>query len=166
MRNIVNPPKINIRTDLRPGDLGYVACLHGRIYNEECGYGRGFESYVLEGLAAFLREYDPSRDRVWVCEDGSQIVGFLSGVHRDHAIQLRYFILLPEYRGFGLGKKLMQSFTAYMKEIKCSRAYLWTTREQETAIALYERFGFRLREEVPSESFDKVLVEQRYDMEL
>lgn len=166
MRNTVNSGNIKIRTGLRPGDLGYIAYLHGKIYDEECGYGRGFESYVLEGLAVFLREYDPSKDRVWICEDGNKIVGFLSGVYRDHAVQLRYFILSPEYRGHGLGKKLMQSFMAYMKEIKCPRAYLWTTREQETAIALYERFGFRLSEEVPSESFDKPLVEQRYDMEL
>ncbi|MGS2761964.1 N-acetyltransferase family protein [Sinomicrobium sp. M5D2P9] len=166
MQNPVNQTNIEIRTDLLPGDLGYVACLHGKIYNKECGYGRGFESYVLEGLAVFLREYDSSKDRVWICEDGNKMVGFLSGVYRDHAVQLRYFILLPEYRGLGLGKKLMQSFIAYMKEIKCPGAYLWTTKEQETAIALYKRFGFRLSEEVPSESFGKSLVEQRYDMEL
>lgn len=157
---------IKIRTELRSGDLGYVAWLHGKIYNEECGYGRGFESYVLEGLAEFLREYDQAEDRVWICEDGQTMVGFLLGVRREGVVQLRYFILLPEYRGLGLGRKLMQSFMDYIKETGCSKAYLWTTREQETAIGLYESYGFRLTEEVPSETFGKHLVEQRYDLEL
>lgn len=44
---------IVIRTDLLPGDLGYVAYLHGRLYKEECNYGIGFEAYVAKGLAEF-----------------------------------------------------------------------------------------------------------------
>ncbi|MBC9795538.1 GNAT family N-acetyltransferase [Sinomicrobium weinanense] len=156
---------VKIRTELRPGDLGYVAWLHGKIYDQECGYGRGFESYVLEGLAEFLRDYDPAKDRVWICEDRSEMVGFLLAARHGDAIQLRYFILLPDYRGLGLGKELMQSFIGFMKETGCFKAYLWTTREQEAAIGLYERYGFRLTEEVPSETFGKHLVEQRYDLE-
>lgn len=30
---------IVIRTDLRPGDIGYIIYLHGRLYKEECDYG-------------------------------------------------------------------------------------------------------------------------------
>ncbi|UGU16884.1 GNAT family N-acetyltransferase [Sinomicrobium kalidii] len=166
MERTVKTPDIEIRTTLQPGDLGYIAYLHGKIYDEECGYGPGFESYVLQGLAEFLKEYDPVKDRVWICEDHRKIIGFLCGVFRDGMVQLRYFILLPECRGLGLGKKLMQSFINYMKEIGCGKAYLWTTREQETAIALYKKYGFRLIEEVPSEAFNKPLVEQRYDLQL
>ncbi|HVS92563.1 MAG TPA: GNAT family N-acetyltransferase [Mucilaginibacter sp.] len=157
---------IIIRTELLPGDLGYVAYLHGDIYARECGYGRNFEGYVLESLGEFAHQYDPAKDRVWICEHDGRIIGFLAGVHRGGCVQLRYFIFLPKYRGLGLGKKLMDSFIAYMKELGITKAYLWTTNEQHTATALYMRYGFKLTEEKPSTTFDKVLTEQRYDLEL
>ena len=157
---------ISIRTNLLPGDLGYVARLHGQIYYDECGYGPSFEGYVLETLGEFSRNYDPAKDRVWFCGHQGKIIGFLFGVHRGDRAQLRYFILLPEYRGIGLAKKLMDSFMVWMKEQCLTKAYLWTSNEQQTAISLYKKYGFRLTEEKPSMAFDKKLTEQMYELEL
>ncbi|HWD87612.1 MAG TPA: GNAT family N-acetyltransferase [Mucilaginibacter sp.] len=157
---------ITIRTDLQPGDLGYVAYLHGKIYAEECGYGLNFEGYVLESLGEFAHQYDPVKGRVWICEHGGRMIGFLAGVHRGDSAQLRYFIFLPEYRRIGLGKKLMDSFMDYLRELSITKAYLWTTNEQYTATALYTRYGFKLTEEKSSTAFDKQLTEQRYDLDL
>lgn len=162
----IKPGEIDIRTTLLPGDLGYIAFLHGKVYAEECSYGLNFEGYVLESLGEFAHQYNPAKDRVWICEHLGKIVGFLAAVHRGQSAQLRYFILLDEYRGIGLGKKLMDSFMKYLGEQKLSNAYLWTTNEQHTATALYKRYGFRLTEEKPSNAFDKPLTEQRYDLKL
>ena len=166
MAPTIDQKAIRIRTKLEPGDLGYIAYLHGRVYDREHQYGLGFESYVLEGLGEFGHRYDPDKDRVWVCEYGQEMVGFLVGVHREDALQLRYFILLPEYRGLGLGKRLMEEFMEYVRVSGYRRAYLWTTNEQRAAIALYTRHGFVLTEEKPSESFDKPLVELKYEVAL
>ncbi|HTI57960.1 helix-turn-helix domain-containing GNAT family N-acetyltransferase [Mucilaginibacter sp.] len=160
----IKPDEINIRTTLLPGDLGYIAFLHGKVYAEECSYGLNFEGYVLESLGEFAHQYNPYKDRVWICEHLGKIVGFLAAVNRGQSAQLRYFILLEEYRGMGLGKKLMDSFMEYLKEQRLSAAYLWTTNEQQTATALYKRYGFQLTEEKPSKAFDKELTEQRYDL--
>jgi GNAT superfamily N-acetyltransferase len=155
---------ISIRTELLPGDLGYVAYLHGRIYTQENEYGLGFEGYVLKGLGEFALGYDPAKDRVWVCESGGRMVGFLLGMRREEAAaQLRYFILLPEYRGGGIGKQLMQRFMDWLRECGYRRAFLWTTHEQEAAAALYLRHGFRLTAEKESAAFGKPLRERRYD---
>ena len=161
---------VTIRTTVEPGDLGYIAYLHGRIYDNENQYGLGFESYVLEGLGEFGARYDPAKDRVWVCEHGREKVGFLVGVSRgedindaSRALQLRYFILLPEYRGMGLGKRLMDAFMEFVRERGYRKAYLWTTNEQHAAISLYSRYGFRLTEEKESMAFDKPLVERKYE---
>lgn len=162
----LNPSEIHIRTRLLPGDLGYVAYLHGKIYSEESGYGFDFETYVMGGLHEFAEQYDPEKDRVWICEHRQKIVGFLMGFRREDAIQLRYFILLPGYRGLGLGKKLMNLFMDFLNEKKVKKAYLWTTEEQETAIALYKRYGFRLTREKISDLFGKRLTERRYDLDL
>lgn len=160
---MINKDDIQIRTLLLPGDLGYVAYLHGWIYSKECGYGLNFERYVLEGLGEFSRQYIPLRDRVWICEYNEKIVGFLAGVNRGDSVQLRYFIVVPEFRSFGLGKRLMALFMEYLKELNIQHAYLWTTNEQAVASSLYTRHGFRLTEEKASTVIDKPLIEQRYD---
>mgnify|MGYP000721559663 CR=1 FL=1 len=158
---------ISIRTDLQPGDLGYVIYLHGSMYGAEYQYGISFETYVAKGMYEFYSQYDPEMDRVWICEDNNRIIGFLLGMHRENqALQLRYFILLPEYRGIGLGKKLMELYMEFLREKNYRSTYLWTTHEQETAALLYKRFGFELTEEKPSDAFGKELKEQRYDLHL
>ena len=156
--------EVTIRTELLPGDLGFVAYLHGLIYTRENDFGLGFEGYVLKGLGEFALGYDPAKDRVWVCEAEGRMVGFLLGMRREEGVvQLRYFILLPEYRGVGLGKRLMGLFMEWLRQSGYRRCYLWTTDEQETAAALYLRHGFRLTEEKETAGFGKVLIERRYD---
>jgi ribosomal protein S18 acetylase RimI-like enzyme len=158
---------ISIRTELKAGDLGYVVYRHGKLYAEENGYGIAFEAYVAAGLAEFYRLYAAEKDRVWVCEDKDEIVGFLLLMHRSETTaQLRYFYLEPKARGIGLGNKLMQLFMDFLKEKNYQAAYLWTTNEQTAAAALYERYGFKQTEEKESDAFGKPLVEQRFDLYL
>lgn len=156
---------ISIRTELEPGDLGFVIYRHGTLYARENDYGIAFEAYVARGLAEFYHAYDPAKDRVWVCETGGEIVGFLLLMHRpDEAAQLRYFYLEPEVRGIGLGGFLMRLFMDFLKAKGYKSAYLWTTDEQTAAAALYERHGFRLTQEKESNAFGKKLIEQRFEL--
>ncbi|MDM8174534.1 MULTISPECIES: GNAT family N-acetyltransferase [Olivibacter] len=157
---------ITIRTNLLPGDLGYIAYMHGQLYAHEMGYGLNFEAYVLEGLSEFAKQYNPEKDGIWICEDAGKIVGFLMAFVRQDKVQLRYFILAPAYRGLGLGKKLMNLFIEFMMNNNYKKAYLWTTDEQLSAISLYMRYGFVLTEEFSSETFGKKLIERRYDLNL
>jgi ribosomal protein S18 acetylase RimI-like enzyme len=165
MKSKIDPNEISIRTTLQPGDLGYVIYRHGKLYSDEYGYGVSFESYVAGGLAEFYKSYDPSMDRVWVAEHNGLIVGFLLLMHREeNAAQLRYFYLEADYRGIGLGKKLMSLYMEFLRSRNYKSSYLWTTNELPAAAALYKKAGFRLTEEKESTAFGKDLKEQRYDL--
>ena len=156
---------IAIRTDLRPGDIGMIVHLHGAYYGREHGFGIAFETYVALGLHEFYERYDPGRDRVWICEHGGAIIGSLVLMHRDgNAAQLRYYLVMPGYRGMGLGRRLMELFMRSMTDCGYRSAFLWTVDELPAAAAMYRRFGFRLTEEKPSTAFGKPLKEQRYDL--
>jgi GNAT superfamily N-acetyltransferase len=156
---------IQIRTQLKPGDLGYVIYRHGKLYGDEYNYGVSFETYVGAGMYEFYKNYNPEMDRVWICEDNSIIVGFVLLMHRENnTAQLRYFYLEPGYRGIGLGKKLMQLYMDFLKDKCYQSSYLWTTHELQTAASLYTRHGFTLTEEKESTAFGKSLKEQRYDL--
>jgi ribosomal protein S18 acetylase RimI-like enzyme len=155
---------ITIRTQIRPGDLGYIIYLHGIYYQAEFSYGVPFESYVAGGLHAFYRSWDPGRERVWICEHREKIIGILLLADRGHSAQLRYFLITPEYRGIGLGNKLMQLYMDFLGECGYQSSYLWTTHELYAAAHLYKKHGFRFTEEIPSTNFGKAVREQRYDL--
>lgn len=158
--------EIAVRNVLKPGDLGQIAAIHGELYARECGYGVNFEAYVLKGLGELAQEYDATKDKVWLCGHQERLIGCLVAQHRLAALQLRYFIFLPEYRGIGLGKMLMSEFIAFMKSGGYRNAYLWTTDEQQSAVALYEKHGFVLTEEKRSDAFGKELTERKYELDL
>ena len=162
----VSLENISIRTDLHPGDLGYVIYLHGALYGREYGYGIQFESYVAKGLSEFYESYDPKRSRVWVCEHNDRMIGFLLLMDRGKAAQLRYFLIEPEYRGIGLGSKLLTLYMDFLHKCSYKESYLWTTHELSAAASLYKRLGFKLTEEKESTTFGKPLTEQRYDLVL
>jgi DNA-binding MarR family transcriptional regulator/N-acetylglutamate synthase-like GNAT family acetyltransferase len=156
---------ISIRNTMVPSDLGYVVYLHGLLYGIEYGYGIEFEMYVAHGLYEFFQNYDQKKDRVWICEHDKRMIGFLLLMHRDNdAAQLRLFLIEPEYRGIGLGKKLMELFLDFLHRCHYQSAYLWTTHELYAAASLYTRYGFELTEEKESNTFGKLLREQRYDL--
>jgi len=164
--NKVSLDDIFIRTELRPGDLGYVTYLHGSLYHREYNYGLQFEGYVAKGLCEFYEKYTPDRNRIWACEHRDRIIGFLLLMDRGDAAQLRYFLLEPEYRGMGLGSKLMNLYMDFLHACRYRESYLWTTHELTTAALLYKRHGFKLTEEKESSAFGKPLREQRYDLQV
>jgi GNAT superfamily N-acetyltransferase len=161
--NAVSLNDITIRTTLQPGDIGYVIYLNGALYKQEYDYGISFEVYVAEGLCEFYHNYDPTKDRVWIAEHYGRMVGFILLMHRPQAAQLRYFLIHPDYRGIGLGKKLMELYMEFLVQRGYTASYLWTTNELTTAASLYHKHGFTLTEEKPSTAFGKAVVEQRYD---
>jgi ribosomal protein S18 acetylase RimI-like enzyme len=163
--NKIKLDEVEIRMDLRPGDLGYVTYMHGHLYQQEYNYGIGFEAYVAQGFYEFYQNLNKDLDRVWIAEHRGKIVGFLLLMHREPGeAQLRYFILDPGYRGIGLGKKLSLLYMEYLMKKGYKRSYLWTTHELFAAANIYRKMGFRLTEEIASEAFGKPLKEQRYDL--
>jgi ribosomal protein S18 acetylase RimI-like enzyme len=100
---------MNIRTDIRPGDIGLLIYLHGVLYAREYKLDHTFEGYVAAGLGEFAKSYDERRDRLWLAEEGGRIVGSIAIVGQtDGAAQLRWFLVDPEARGVGLGRRLLQ----------------------------------------------------------
>jgi GNAT superfamily N-acetyltransferase len=138
--------------------------MHGKLYSREYGYGLQFETYVAKGLCEFYEKYNPARNRIWACEHEDRTIGFLLLVDRGKAAQLRYFLIEPEYRGLGLGSRLLNLYMDFLRGCGYHESYLWTTHELTAAASLYKRFGFRLTEEKASTSFGKPLREQRYEL--
>ena len=158
---------VSIRCDLRPGDAGTLIHLHGWIYDRECGYDHGFEGYVCKTLYEFFEKYSPQKDRFWFAEAGGQMIGAIAIVgHTKAKAQLRWFILHPDYRGQGLGSRLMGEAMAYCREKGYKDIFLYTTKDQRTAIRMYEKAGFQIVSENERDMWGKRLTELMFELHL
>ncbi|HEU5139815.1 MAG TPA: GNAT family N-acetyltransferase [Bacillales bacterium] len=149
----------------QPGDIGYVAYLHGKIYEETYGFGQTFEYYVLKGLTEFLES--PEGGGLWIAEVNGEIAGSIAITQYDQRqAQLRWFIMAEHHQGLGIGKKLMDQAIVYCKESGYERVFLWTVNTLEAARYLYQKYGFQLLEEKTNETWtDDPLVEELWNLD-
>lgn len=157
---------ITIRTDIRPGDIGYITYMHGWTYQEEYGYSTAFEGYVAESFNKFLINYNPENDRLWCAEHNENIIGCIGIVGCGESAQLRWFLIAPHYRNIGLGKKLLQESLDFVKAKNYKRVYLDTTNDLDKAISMYKKIGFVKKLEKPNNSWREGLTELEFEMEL
>lgn len=157
---------IIIRTELLAGDIGFITYLHAWIYKEEYGYSELFEGYVAESLCKFIRDYNPSKDRLWCAQHNGNIIGCIGIIDRGECAQLRWFLIDPHYRSLGLGKKLLQEALTFAKEKEYKRIYLLTCNDLDTAIGMYERVGFVKKAEEAHKLWREDLMELTFELQL
>jgi GNAT superfamily N-acetyltransferase len=153
-----------IRHILQPGDLGMVVHLHGVHYWREYGLDVTFEPYVAKPLADFVLS---GAGRIWIAEEGARVAGSIAMVDAELGVgQLRWFLVTPEARGTGLGKRLLDAALGYARERGFRRIYLWTFANLDGALRLYERAGFTVTDRKTDFVWGAERTELRMDLEL
>lgn len=155
---------ITIDAGYRPGAIGAVAALHGRHYSASHGFDQVFEAKVARELGEFVCRLDPARDRLWLAVRGDQVVGSIvvDGSERAGSVaHLRWFILSPEARGHGLGRRMMRAAMEFCRATGFESAYLWTLADLDAAIHLYEVEGFQVVERLQGSQWGKPVAEVR-----
>ncbi len=161
------PEGFTVRTSLKPGDLGYITYLHGKIYAEEYDFDTSFEPYVARPMSEFSLAEDKSRQCIWIVEYMDKIVGSVAIVDSgENEAQLRWLLLTEETRGKGLGKLLVEEALDFCRSKGFDTVYLWTIDALPAARALYIKNGFQLTEEIKHKMWGIEVNEQRYDLRL
>jgi GNAT superfamily N-acetyltransferase len=157
---------VTVRTSPRPGDLPAIVRLHGTVYPCEHGFDATFESYVAGPLAEFLAAA-PDRGRLWVAEREGRVIGCIAIVPATpETAQLRWFLVEPQARGAGLGRRLLNEALAFCRQCGYTSVFLWTVSALTPAARLYRAAGFQLAEERPGRLWGVDVVEQRYELPL
>ena len=109
---------------------------------KECGWNASFKAYVAGPLIDWFKNASP-RNRLWIAEQNSKLVGCVAivAVTADIA-QLRYLLVAPEFRGRGLGKRLLTEAIGFTKEQRYAKIILWTEQSLKAAAHLYAAAGF------------------------
>jgi DNA-binding MarR family transcriptional regulator/GNAT superfamily N-acetyltransferase len=152
---------------LQPGDIGWVVSRHGTIYGQEFGWDNTIEALTAEIAAAFVRNFDPARERCWIAERNGQNVGCVFLVREDDATaRLRLLLVDPSARGLGIGTRLVEECIRFAKVTGYRRLTLWTHRVLTAARNVYMGRRFTLSREWTHDDFGKTLVAETWDLDL
>lgn len=151
-----------------PGAIGQVAELHGLHYIKSHGLGLVFEAKVAGALADLMLRFDPAYDFFRTVRRDGRLVGSIAveGDRSGAEARLRYFILAPDARGRGLGRRLLSEAMTFCRERGFAHVYLTTLAGLDAAARLYREAGFTLTHEEQGEQWGRRLVEQRMDLDL
>ncbi len=159
-------PAVVLR-QLAIGDAGWLIQQHAEIYAGEEGFDASFEPLVADILSDHMRNRDPACERAWIAARGPERLGSIFCVREDATTaKLRLFLLVPDARGLGLGKRLIRTCIAYARDKGYARMRLWTHASHRAACALYAAHGFDLTDSRPVRSFGADLVQQTWELRL
>jgi ribosomal protein S18 acetylase RimI-like enzyme len=106
------------------------------------------EAYVSDLLDKCARQ----RGKIYVAEAQGKVIGFIGLVieqENDVTTSLREFsyitdvVVLPEFRGQGIGATLMAKADAYARESGYSALAVNVLANNDAALSLYQKMGFR-----------------------
>lgn len=151
----------------RPDDTDWLVERHGTLYGRDEGFDETFAPLVRSILDAFVAEHDPGRERGWIAEANGTRLGSIFCVKlTNQTAKLRLFLLEPEARGMGLGKRLLSTCMQFARASGYRDMQLWTHESHEAACALYRRTGWSLLFSKPVHSYGVDLVEQTWRIDL
>lgn len=150
-----------------PGDMGWIVESQAAFYEREYGWNAHFEALVADVVSAFLRNFDPERERAWIAErDGARVGSIILADGGDGVSKLRLLYVDEAARGLGLGNRLVDECIAFAASVGYSRISLWTNHPLTAARAIYARKGFRKIDEAEHRMFGPPLVGETWELDL
>ena len=148
-----------------PSDIDWLVDRHAIQYARDDGFDNSFGPLVRDILEDFAKSHDPALEQGWIAEKDGRPLGSVFCVSLTEEIaKLRLFFLVPEARGLGLGKRLLQTCMQFARDAGYSGMQLWTHESHEAACALYKASGWQLVASKPVHSFGQDLVEQSWEI--
>jgi GNAT superfamily N-acetyltransferase len=96
---------------------------------------------VAKEMSEFLSRFEEARDGFWIVSLDDRIEGGIAidGINaRTEGVHLRWFIVSPEVRGRGFGRRLMEEAISFCREKDYKKVYIETFEGLHAARHLYE----------------------------
>jgi len=109
------------------------------------GMGLNTTDDSREGIEKYLRR-NPST--CFVANDGGRIVGVIMAGHDGRRGFIHHTAVLPEYRGQGLGRRLVDNALAALEAEGIHKAALVVFEHNQLGNCFWEKLGFTSREDL------------------
>lgn len=131
---------------LTPEDNKEIADLIRSVFRE-FGIARPGTVYFDPTTDDLFTLFSTTGSEYWIAEDKVKIAGgcgvFPTPGLPEGCAELQKLYLLPEYRGKGLGRELMEKTFISARRLGYKQLYLESLPELGRAISLYEKAGFK-----------------------
>jgi GNAT superfamily N-acetyltransferase len=159
---------VEVRRELRSGDIGEIIRMHGVLYPREHGLSPNMERHVANAVTDAVGRGWPGNGGVWIVERDGEFAGSLALTDEgDGLAALRWFLFDPSVRGLGLGARLVSELVDEAERRGFERIWLETLGILATAAKIYRSHGFECVSErlgppwgdpeVPYRSYELVL---------
>lgn len=113
-------------------------------------------------MQQMINDVKSMNGKIFVAEERNQIIGYIQGVIIEHKKGedkiydlshnpskegwIGLLFVKPEYRGGGIGQKLLDEMRGYFKSKNCTSIRLLVLSDNKHAISVYEKNGFIRRD--------------------
>jgi GNAT superfamily N-acetyltransferase len=135
---------VEIHADGSRDAVNEVVRLHREVYEAEYDLEPSFALDVATQLAELSRAGWPGpREGLWLAQLDGRTVGSVTLVEEDAELgRLGHLVLLPEARGTGAGRRLVETVLAAARAAGYERLHLFTFSDLRAAGSLYRSAGF------------------------
>ena len=148
-------------------DVDYLILRHQTIYPAEYGFSQNFANDVDRIIHKFIENFDKEKECILIAElDGKRVGSIAIAKSNDDVAQLRFFLLEPEARGRGIGKKLIDSVIEFSRNKCYKHIFLETVSKLEVARIIYKSKGFEITSTHENPEWGKDILEEKWEMDL
>jgi N-acetylglutamate synthase-like GNAT family acetyltransferase len=159
---------MQIRRGSGSADVNHLVRLHRAVYESEFGLDPSFADGVATQMAELRRRGFPgAREGLWLAEHDGEVVGTIALIEESQTLgRLGDLVLVPEARGTGAGRRLVNTVLDAAREAGYERLQLFTFSDLRAAGSLYRSVGFELTSSEDTVRWGRRMEWQRYELSL
>lgn len=148
--------------------MNEVVRLHREVYESEYDLEPSFGDEVAVQLAELSRSGWPgAREGLWLARIDGQATGSVTLIQESLELgRLGHLVLLPQARGTGAGRRLVETVLAAARHADYERLHLFTFSDLSAAGSLYRSVGFALASSEHRRRWGRAMDWQRYELAL
>lgn len=145
-----------------------VVRLHRQVYEGEYDLESSFANDVATQLAELSRSGWPGpREGLWLARLDGQTVGSVTLIEESSELgRLGHLVLVPDARGTGAGRLLVETVLAAARAAGYERLHLFTFSDLRAAGGLYRSVGFAVSSSERRLRWGRLMDWQRYELAL
>ena len=159
---------MQIDTDGSRDAVNEVVRLHRMVYEGEYDLEPSFANDLATQLAELARSGWPGpREGLWLARLDGQTVGSVTLIEESSDLgRLGHLVLVPDARGTGAGRRLVETVLAAARAAGYERLHLFTFSDLRAAGSLYRSVGFAVSSSERRLRWGRLMDWQRYELAL